>query len=113
MKRVKKMKIRNKGILLIAVSICLMVGFTHISQVSAAQDDEEDSFATFLDPFTLTMYDLTADMNLRYSGGDMGTTSSVVPLSTVNPLSLESISRPIMIWIPQRPTFRSPCIPSW
>lgn len=113
MKRLSGMKTQNKKMLVIAVSVvCLMAGFSHISQASAAQEDELDLITMGFDPFNLTTYELT-DTNLRGSGGDLGTTGDVVPLSTVNPLDLEGIAKPFRIWLPKRPDFRSPCTPSW
>ena len=106
MKRLKGMKNQNKWMLLIAVSvICLTAGFSQLSQVSAAQEDELELLTMGFDPFNLTTYELT-DTNLRGLGGDMGTLD-------LDLTGLEGIARPARIWLPKRPEFRSPCTPSW
>ena len=104
MKRLKGMKMRNKRMLLIAgVILCTVAGVTHTSQAMAAGDETMDM--GYLDPFTLTVTQQTtapaADsmlLDMVLMGGSESSSSDYVP--------------PAKIWVPYRPTFRSPCTPS-
>ena len=103
MERLKGMKMRNKWMLLIAgVILCAVAGFTHTSQAMAAGDETMDM--GYLDPFTLTVTQQTtapaADpiLDMMLLGGSESSSSDYVP--------------PAKIWVPYRPTFRSPCTPS-
>ena len=90
MERLKGMKKQNKWTILIVMMIfCLVAGFTHISQVRAAEADDE-STTDFLNPFDLTVMSMAVTSS---------SSSAYVP--------------PAKIWIPYRPVFRSPCTPSW
>ena len=91
MERLKGMKTRNKWTLLIAViAVCLVMGLTQMPQARAAEEDKNQSM-DYLDPFELTV--LTMD---------------ITPTS-----SSYSAYIPTKIWIPYRPVFRSPCVPTW
>ena len=104
MKRLKGMKTQNKKMLVIAVSaIVLLAGFSLNPVTVAAEGDEELDLLLYLNPFdlTTTSYSIRQDNAIEILGGideDGG---------------IEDIAIPDKIWIPVRPTFRSPCLPSW
>jgi hypothetical protein len=105
MKRLKGMKKQNKWMLMMAVAMmCLVTGLTQLSQAAAAEEEEDLITLDYLDPFDLTVTSLILDAPLRLSG--LGTTD-------VDGDDLSDIAVPTKIWIPVRPTFRSPCVPSW
>ena len=106
MKRLNGMKTQNKWMFLTAgIVLCLVAGFTSTSQVVAA--GENPGSLDYLDPFTLTVTPLSSTE----------ATSADPLLETLLMGSTESSSSPYVppakIWIPYRPTFRSPCTPSW
>ena len=109
MKRLKGMKTQNKKMLVIAVAaICLVAGFGHLNPVTAAAADEElDLFSMgYLNPFDLTV---TSEPVRQLSSTSSGTIES----GGIGDDSVEALAYPDKIWIPVRPVFRSPCIPSW
>lgn len=126
MKSLKGMKLSNKWmILLTGVFIFAVGGFTHTSTLVAAQA-EEDLLMTmdYLDPFDLTVSSLS--VSRASTGGSLkiavapASEPASAPASEPEPVSAEITpdsyslyAQPLKIWIPYRPTFRSPCTPSW
>ena len=97
----------------IAVAIlALAAGSRQASQVAAASNDKDKDSITleYLDPFDLTVMSLYPDSgSIRLSTTQMSITGGGI----LDQGTLESIAYPPRIWIPERPVFRSPCIPSW
>jgi len=105
MKRLKGMKQHKKMMLVLAVlMIGLMAGANHIGQATAAAAQESDEM-DYLDPFTLT----------TMSFNDASTTASMTiePDSSIGDTDVWEYAQPLKVWIPERPVFRSPCVPSW
>ena len=108
MKHVKGSKRQNKWTLLVVgLVLCAVAGWTRTSQAAAAADEELDLLNMgYFNPF-----DLTEDPVSSLSARNMATPLGMN--STLDLTGLEAIAQPLKIWIPVRPTFRSPCTPSW
>ena len=104
MKRLSKQK--KWMLLLLGLVVCLATGFWQTPALFAA-DPEPAGSLDYLDPFTLTVTPLSSTE----------ATSADPLLETLLMGSTASSSSPYVppakIWIPYRPTFRSPCTPSW
>lgn len=116
MKRLKGMKKNNKWmILLVGVFFCALGGFTQqITSTNAAQTDDQNLMTIdYLDPFDLTVTPLTlaTDRALVRDTSLLAAPASTT-LSSTTFLLTSAYSQPLKIWIPYRPTFRSPCVPS-
>lgn len=110
MKCLKGMKQKNKWMILLAGAfVCAVAGFTHTSNLAAAEADEQDLMTMdYLDPFdlTVTSYSVSAaPAGEAMLSTEMDTAVAAAPTS--------AYSQPLKVWIPYRPTFRSPCMPSW
>ncbi|MCK5000348.1 MAG: hypothetical protein KAS23_12465 [Anaerohalosphaera sp.] len=110
-------KKQNKWTLLIGGLIfCAVAGFA-TSQLAAAEKDEVGlGTMDYLDPFNLTVTSATFSENSFGPGISLRTGSAAAPLSSNFAPSAGSsttaVTPPLKIWIPYRPTFRSPCVPS-
>ncbi len=106
MERLKGLKKQNKWMIPIAVVVfCVVAGFTHTSQVRAAEEkDSVDLY--YLDPFDLTVTLMSVIEVPLVSDTSASTTTTTESASS-------PYVPPTKIWIPYRPTFRSPCVPSW
>jgi len=108
MKRLTKINQKNKWMLLVAVSIiCLVAGFNQIGQATAATEQDEAAW-DYLDPFTLQVLSMSAqDTAQALPSESIGVTGDTGPTDVFD------FATPEKVWIPERPVFRSPCVPSW
>lgn len=105
MKRLNGMKTKNKWMLLIAGAIlCAVAGFTTTGQVAAAGEEPDPMSMEYLNPFDLTVTPV--------SEAEPDQMLEMLILSDP-PETTSPYANPLKIWIPYRPTFRSPCVPSW
>jgi len=100
MERLNAMKKRNRWRILVAgLILCISAGFLNTTELLAAEQQENDPMSMgYLDPFNLTVEALVSmDTSATTEPALTGGHSEYVP--------------PLKIWIPYRPTFRSPCAP--
>jgi hypothetical protein len=108
MERLKGMKSRNNWMLsIIGTFLCTVICLSHNGLLAAADEEEQGLMSLeYLDPFDLTVTQMTYTEQA-------GSSSLMLGLSSVEPAGASSsYSPPLKIWIPYRPTFRSPCVPS-
>lgn len=107
MKRLNGMKKKNKWTLLIVgLVLCAVAGLTRTSQATAAEEELDLMSMNYLDPFDLTVTAVSA-------APEKDTQLDMLVMSSTAEAASSPYAQPLKIWIPYRPTFRSPCTPSW
>jgi hypothetical protein len=94
--------------------------------VTAADQQADDDPLTvdYLDPFDLTVRQMVVSQNIGSVTDTTSVSSSVASVTTtpapsaVQPLivsgpTTSAYAQPLKVWIPYRPTFRSPCTPHY
>lgn len=109
MRLCKELKKQNKWTLLIAGLVICMVACFSANRLMAAQGEEKESSGMeYLNPFDLTVSSIDFLDTVRAPQEAPVAASSDASSVSAPP----SVPKPVMIWIPYRPTFRSPCVPS-
>jgi hypothetical protein len=133
----KQMKKQKKWTIpLIVLTVCAVAVFLmHPGKAAAATQAAtlDPTTIDYLNPFDLTVRQISVSQSVSTSGNSVPVQSSAVTMSSVSqtsvttspasvatPLTRDSSSisysvnsaKPLKVWIPFRPTFRSPCTPS-
>jgi hypothetical protein len=117
MKKQKKWAIPITGAIVCVIVILLM----HPGKVAAAAQEEmlDPMTVDYLNPFDLTVRQITVSQSASTLSSPVSVQSSPAMTSTsvtssfAPPAPTSSYAQPLKVWIPFRPTFRSPCTPTW
>jgi len=118
MRTQKKWTIPLLSAIVCAAAIFLM----QPGKVAAADQAEtlDPMTIDYLDPFDLTVRQLLVSQSVSTSGAfesaqptAVTTVSAPLVVSESSPTPSSPYVKPLKVWIPFRPTFRSPCTPSW
>ena len=108
MKRLKRMQQQNKWMLVgVLVTLCLIAGVYRIDQAAAATE-QDAGLMEYLDPFTLEVISVSSADTTNQDADLM-----MMGMSDITDNSVWDYAQPTKVWIPKRPVFRSPCVPSW
>lgn len=124
MKQFTKIKKQNKWTIpiLVAIACAVAVFAIHPGNLAAAQEDQDSAGLTidYLDPFNLTIQQISLSpaevSSLSVSSAVLTPVAATAPADALASDGVSSGStyvKPLKVWIPFVPTFRSPCTPSW